>query len=263
MTSTATVSKLSEADKILAGILGKIGDPGDNESLKILLYSDPGMGKTTFLGTIPRLLLHDVEDSAFVLRAPLEILKKDTKVLPYTSFYQVEGLVGLLQQNHPEFEQYDVYAIDSMAALHKKGLAEICEREWKKSPLAHARYVAETEDHTENNEHIRRLVDSLKDLNNRHIVITSHVRTVEQKNGSIKTYPDFSEKLSNTLAGMMDIVGYMSVKAVDGKAVRSLRVRSPGLVTCKTRFTNMPDEILDPTWDKLMQYRDEFLASSI
>jgi hypothetical protein len=123
------------------------------------------------------------------------------------------------------------------------------------------RFVAETEDHTENNEHIRRLVDALKDLD-RNIVITAHARTVAQKNGSIKIYPDFSEKLSNTLAGMMDIVGYMTMREVEGKTVRVLRVRSNGLITCKTRFTNMPDELINPTWDMIEQYRDEFLASN-
>lgn len=264
---TTTPAPAMTAEEILQAIVGKITDPGTTNSCKVLIYSDPGAGKTTFLGSIPKFLMHDVEDSAFVLKAPIPSIKKDVKVLPYTSFYQVEKVVGFLQENNPAFDAYETYGIDSMSALHKKGLAEITEREWNggrgrnSAGLPRNRYVAETEDHTENNEHIRRLVDSLKDLN-RNIVITAHQRTVQLKDGTVKTYPDFSEKLSNTLAGMMDIVGYMTVKKQGNETVRVLKVKSEGLVTCKTRFTNMPDELVNPTWDMIMQYREEFLRDN-
>lgn len=260
MTTTST-EKAPQVDAVLDAILGRITDPGAAESVKMMIYSDPGGRKTTFTGTIPANLIHDVEEGTSVLKAPLPILKKDVKVLPYTSFYQVEELIKRLQEKAPGLDPFETYTVDSMSALHKRGLAETVEREWKKSPTTVNRYVAETEHHTENNEHIRRLVDAMKDLD-RNIVITAHARSVAQKDGSIKIYPDFSEKLANTLAGIMDIVGYMTVKEVDGKTVGVMRVKSNGFIACKTRFTNMPSELIDPTWDMIMQYRDDFLKSN-
>lgn len=249
-----------KTDEILEGLLNRISPVGTRQrKLKVMVYSEPGAGKSVFMGTAPKNLVLDVEDGLSSLSNHPDMVKDSVAELPYKSFFQAEELIKRLQDDVPQLAQFETFSVDSMSELHKRGLAEVVEREWKKNPLAVNRYVAETEHHTENNEHIRRLVSSLRDLD-RNIIITAHARTVQQKNGSIKVYPDFSEKLANTLAGIVDIVGYMEKREIEGKVVRVMRLHSNGLVTAKSRIGGFPAEIQNPTWDILWDGFQKHLA---
>ena len=223
---------------------------------KFFLYGPSGHGKTVLAGQAPGVLVIDVEKGTMSMNNHPDLIDSaKVKVLEYKSFYQVEELIKLLNQG--EFPDVETVFVDSMSELHKRGLAEIVEREWKngsgrnKDGQKRNRYVAETEDHTENNEHIRRLTSALRDLD-RNLVVTAHHRTVEGKSGELRAiYPDFSEKLANTLAGIFDLVGYMSIRKEGNNEVRTLRCRSDGKITAKTRLDALPNELIDPTWNDL------------
>lgn len=248
MTETAAAPQV---DEILQSLMARITPVGTRtRRLKLMIYSEPGCGKSVLAASAPNNLIVDVEDGLASLSNHPDTVKDTVYELPYKSFFQVEELIKRLNDEVPELKHIETVTIDSMSELHKRGLAEVVEREHKKSPLLVNKFVAETEHHTENNEHIRRLVSSLRDLD-RNIIITAHARTVQQKNGSIKVYPDFSEKLANTLAGIVDIVGYLEKREIAGKVTRVLRLHSNGLVTAKSRIGGFPDEIQNPSWDIL------------
>lgn len=244
---------VSILDKISArisplGLKRKVG--------KFMLYGPSGGGKTVLAGQAPNPLIVDVEKGTFSMSNHPDLIDSSkVKVLEYVSFYQLEELVKLLNQG--EFPEVETLVIDSMSELHKRGLAEVTQREYRggsgrnKDGARRNQFVPETEDHTENNEHIRRLTSALRDLN-RNIIVTAHHRTVPNKDGSQgPIFPDFSEKLANTLMGIFDVVGYVNVRKVDGQDVRSMRVRTDGKVACKTRLGALPDELIDPTWTDL------------
>lgn len=246
-----TVTDNTQTDDILAALEARIAPVHlKRKFLKVLIYGPSGGGKTVFQGGAPSPLIVDVEKGAFSLNNHPDLYDiSKVNTFEYRSFKQLETLVEKL--NEGALPHIETLAIDSMSELHKRGLAEITEREFKKRPGSRNRYVPETEDHTENNEHIRRLTSALRDLN-RNIIVTAHHRTVQNKDGSLgSVFPDFSEKLANTLAGIFDVVGFLMVKEIDGKEVRSLRVRTDGIVTCKTRLGALPDVIIDPTWADL------------
>jgi len=242
-------------DPILDAILNRIVPVKSKErrrKLKVLIYSDPGCGKSVLAGTAPDNLFVDAEDGLVSLDNHPDLIPDTVYAYPYKSFRGFEAMVQKLNENPVELSHIKTVTIDTISELHKKGLQEVTEREWEKSPLANNRYVAETEHHTENNEHIRRLVSSLRDLD-RNLILLSHARTVEPKGRPAKTYPDFSEKLANTLAGIVDIVGYMYLKEVEGKTVRVLRLQGDGVVVAKTRIGGYPDELINPTWNDLWE----------
>jgi phage nucleotide-binding protein len=237
-------------DQVLEAILGRISDASlAAKHAKVLVFGPSGTGKTSFAAGAPKPLVVDVEKGGISIKnhyAPGTV-----KVLEYKSFYQVEELVKYLNEGHPAFDDVETLVIDSMSELHKRGLAEITEREWRKDPVSRNRFVAETEDHTENNEHIRRLTSAMRDLN-RNLVVIAHHRVIMNKDQTVRAViPDFSDKLANTLAGIFDVVGFLSLQEKQGEAKRYLRVRGDGTIAAKTRLDALPVVIENPSFSTI------------
>jgi phage nucleotide-binding protein len=235
-------------DAVLDGILGQIGDVGQKDCFKVLIYGDPGTTKSSKVAEVPNNLVVDLEGGLISAKgAPLGVA---SNVKPYTwkNTMEFEALLGYLYNNHPAFEQYTTFSIDSFSDLHKRCLTEVTEREWMRQPSRN-RYVPTTDDHQENNERMMRYVRVLRDLN-RNIIITAHSKTVEPKNKPAKTYPDFSENLANKIEGMMDIVAYMSIKIIDQQPVPVMQFFSDGQTHAKTRVP-LPFELPNPTMAQL------------
>jgi hypothetical protein len=59
---------------------------------------------------------------------------------------------------------------------------------------------------------------------------------------------------------MMDTVGYLYWTELEGVRTQVLKVRGSNTIAAKTRITTMPDSIINPTWEKIMEYVDEHNA---
>lgn len=222
----------------------------------MMIYSEPGVGKTTLMGQIPNNLIIDTEKGRITLeenaKHSSDLIAPGVSVLPYKTF---EGLELAIKKFHEEPEQLkniETITIDTLNNLHKRGLEAVLEREWAKNPISVNRYVPETEHHTENNELVRRLVQSMVDLD-RNIMFIAHSKTVEPKNKPSKTYPDFSERLANTISAMVDVVGYMYMAEIDGDVHRVIRFRPTDEISAKSRLKQLPDNMIDPTWEKIWE----------
>lgn len=247
-----TPSETTVSDPILEAILGRIASVDEYEgNLKILVHSDPGGRKTTFAGTAPNNLIVDVEKGHISLKARPDLVAPGVQLLPYKSFFQVESLIDRMGKNAPGLEKFEVLTIDSMSEMHKRGLQEITEREFAQGGRKTV-YSAETDDQAENNEHIRRLVSSLRDLD-RHIILTSHTRTIQNKDKSVKILPDFSERLGNVLMGIMDVVAYVEKFEEDGEIKTKWWFDSDGYVMAKNRI-GLPRHMIDPDFNTIFQY---------
>jgi hypothetical protein len=249
--TSATVTSpngAAQTNDILAGILDKIGEIGADKRLKLMVIGPPGQGKSSFLATAENCLAHDFEDGLVAAKGSPHGVGKGTRSIPYTGMDDFRNLIGGFVNRDPRLAKFEVYGLDTLSDLHKRDLAEICDREWRRQPSRN-RYVPETENYTEVNERIVRVVRALRDLPI-DIIINSHSRTVEPKGKAAKTYADFSESLSNKIMAMMDVVGYLQFKAIDKKMVPVLRVKTEGTIHCKSRAF-MPDEIINPTYNKI------------
>lgn len=255
-TTTAPTSAPSGSE-FLDLLLNKIEPINKSKTkLKIMIYSDPGAGKTTFAGQVPNNLIIDAEEGTQSILNHPELMAEGVARLPYKTF---EGLEKTIEEFHKAPEQlsrFTTISIDSLSNLHKRGLAEVTEREWQKNPALNNRYVAETEHHTENNEHIRRLVQQMCDLP-QNVILTAHKRLIEPKNMPAKTFPDFSEKLANTISGMMDIVAYMYMAEIDGEEKRVMKFHPSSGIAAKCRWASFPDNMVDPTWAKVQEILDK------
>lgn len=220
-------------------------------NFKMIIYSDPGVGKTDLLGQIPNNLIIDSEQGTETIQYS-ERRATNVKRYPFKNFAGLEAIVEEFHKSPEQLAGYKNISVDTVSNLHKRGLAEVLRREHNKAPSLQSAYIAETEHHTENNEHMRQLIQSLVALD-RNIFLTVHKRTIEPKGQDARTFPDFSEKLANTIAGMMDVVAYMYIANVEGKNTRVLKFHPSSGVVAKARGRgkDLPDNMLDPTWEKI------------
>lgn len=250
-----------KVDEVLQALLGKMTDIDDTKpALKIMVWGDPDAGKTTFAGTVPNALIVDAEDGMTSLKNHPDLIAGGSKRYPYNTFAGFEVLLQYLKEGNPAFDWVETLIVDTFSTLHKKGLAETREREFRKAPSLVNRYKAETEHHTENNEHIRLLLDTMASTR-RNLVVLAHSRLVEPKNMPAKTFPDFSEKLSSALVSMVDICAYIEKREVDGEIKRVWRFRTDSNTMTKCRVGGLPDEAVDVTWPQLWTKWEEHLAS--
>lgn len=238
-------------DPVLDAIMGRIVPVSDiPHRRKVLIYSDPGAGKTIFAATAPNPLIHDTENGTASINNHPELVNK-VKVLPFVSLYQFEQLIIRMIEGNNPLDEYDTYVIDTLSNLHKTGLADTTVTN-AQAKAGKNEFVAETEDHTENNERIRRMVSKLNELSaTKNIIILCHCKKIERRDKSLVFSPDFSDKLTNAINALVDVVGYMHLKEENGTINRYLRLRGDQNYTAKTRFASHPVEIVNPTWDTL------------
>lgn len=261
-TSTPTVTETEQpaVDEILKTLMGNIHDIGQKESFKILIYGDPGTTKSSFAATAPNNLIVDLDEGLISAKSSPNGIATGTKSFPWMGFNGLSALIGKLNQNPEELAWIETLTIDPFSEVHKRGLDEVLAREHAKAPGTFNRYKPETDHHQENNNRMLTIIRALKDLD-RNLIITAHAKTVEPKNKPSKTFPDFSESLANKIEGMMDIVGYMTRREIDGQMVPILRVVTDGTVHAKTRVP-LPVEIIDPKWPQLKAAWDKMLATN-
>lgn len=249
-TPSETVSP--ERAKYLAiteALLGRIGDVGSKSTFKCCVYGPPGGTKSSWLGRIPNNLVYDMEDGVISMRTQEAFTGKPkapgVKVIPFSSFNEADLLLQRFLDNDPAFAQWTVFSIDTFSDFHKRALEDLMYTLKRKQPSLN-QYDVKPEHHAENNmrmmEYVRKLRNMPKDL-----VITAHARTVEPKGKPAKTYPDFSESLAGKIEAMMDVVGYMEMRLVDGKETPVMRVVSEGTIHAKTRVP-LDAEIINPEW---------------
>lgn len=260
--TTQSVSEPEQppVDDILKSLMANIHEIGQKESFKILIYGDPGTTKSSFAATAPNNLIVDLDEGLISAKASPNGIANGVRSFPWIGFNGLSALIGKLNQNVEELAWVETLTIDPFSETHKRGLDEVLAREHAKAPGTFNRWKPETDHHQENNNRMLAIIRALKDLD-RNIIITAHAKTVEPKNKPAKTFPDFSESLANKIEGMMDIVGYMTRREIDGEMVPILRVVTDGTVHAKTRVP-LPVEIIDPKWPQLKAAWDKMLATN-
>lgn len=254
------VNSAPSPEDILNDIMGNIGEGiGHGSKLKILIYGDPGSMKSSLAATAPNNLVADLEDGLMAAKFSPHGVADNVRPYPWMGFENFANLIGTFLSNPPELDWVETFTIDTFTELHRRALAEITEREWRRRPGSVNRYVPETEHHMENNERMLRMIRALRDMN-RNLILLTHATTVEPKNKPAKTYPDFSEKLANKIEGMMDAVGYAEKKVIEfpegKKLCQVVKFRTDDGVHAKTRIP-LPAEMINPTMADILKVWEE------
>lgn len=250
MTTAVNFEEASaEADDILTKLMARISPVGEaNKYRKVLIYGNPGTGKTVFAGSAPSPLIVDVERGASSLNNHPEL--SNAAVMEFRSVAQLELLISKLAEG--ALPQYETIIIDSFSELQKRDLDDILGHA-AKMDASRNKYLPTGPDYNVNTEHMRQVASSLRALN-RHVIVTCHVKEEkDDSTGRLLVRPNLTPKLAGTMAGMFDIVGYMNITGSGESAIRTLQVHPTDKVTAKTRVGGLPPVIENPTFTTLFK----------
>ena len=228
-------------DEILAKLMSRISKPEVlSSNLKVMVYGEPGVGKTTFASTAPNCLFIDVERGSRVL------VSSGVDVLEYVSIEQIEKFIDYLVRDDPAFAKYDTIAFDSLSEMQRRLLDQQLDRSSK--TIGAPVYKAEWGHYGENTQRLRALMSRFRDIPKNLIVTAQAKQDKDESTGIMLMRPDLTPKLSATVTAMFDVVGYLRINA---KGERIMQVQPSKTVVAKSRVTTLQKEIINPTWDTI------------
>jgi phage nucleotide-binding protein len=224
-------------DELLDRIMSRIAPAKvENNKLKVLIYGEPGVGKTTLAATSPAPLLIDVERGS---RAVLNV-DNPVDVLEFRSIQQVEDTIAYLVSGNPAFDKYETIILDTLTEMQARLIDQQLRALGQGAPI----YKADWGVYGENTQRLRMLISQFRDIP-KNLIATAHVKSDKDDATGIEfVRPALTPGLAKVVNGMFDIVGLLKI---NNKGERVLRVQPNKRVLAKTRL-RLPEEIINPTW---------------
>jgi hypothetical protein len=243
---------LSIAEVIKPGQLGGLDVSSVQDAVanfNLLVYGDPGVGKTILAGSsidVPEMspiIFLDCEGGTLSLRRRHANVEK----VRIKHFGDLSKAYNALRKNDAG---YKTVVLDSITELQKFGMYEIM-----------ARAVKEDSDRDpdlpgigewgKNTEQMRKVIRAFRDLP-MNTIFTALARSERTPKGRQIIKPSLSAKLSDEVAGFLDIVVYMYRKQTeDDNMVRRLLTVATDEITAKDRTDRLPPYLDNPTMEVL------------
>ena len=228
--------------------------PGDIP-IKLLLYGNPGAGKTTLAASA---LSHPALSPALWLDFEGGLLsvagRGDIDAVNIQTITELEAAYWHLYRKTAGWEHFKTVIIDSASELYSKALAEAVEKR--------VRTKGGTLDFVDRGDYgtagfqTHRLFRMFRDLPDVNIIATAHARFEYPNNSDGKTtqpidvVPSFPNKLSQQMQGIFDFVWYLyTFTDEDGTSHRSILTHDHGAYKAKTRGHHFPVALGSPVND--------------
>ena len=214
------------------------------EFINLLVYGNPGVGKTVLAGSadaVPELrpvLILDVEGGTFSIRERYP----DVDVVRVQTWPDMQKVYDALYKMEHD---YQTVVLDSLTEIQKFSMYRIMASVLKEHPDRDPE-VPSIREWGKNIEQIRRLVRAFRDLP-MNVVFTALAATdKDNKTGLVTTRPSLSGKLAMEVGGFVDILLYMYIKRVDDDNQRLLLSAGTEGQIAKDRSDNLPPVIINP-----------------
>lgn len=255
MTATAEIEKVREALEI------QLYEPGIRW-LNMLIYGDPGSGKTFYLGTAQddsrtRPYLHiDIDGGVETIRSKMATAKKkdgihrkEIRSLESLKSFYNDGLRKLAMDG--EFP-YKTIGVDNLSELAALDMRDIMKEAYSRNPDKVDIDVPSQREWGKSREHMRNIVRAFRDLPC-NVIFTAHVNTKQDEGQPPKYQPGFAGKLIQDIPGFVDVVGYLRAVSTGEEVKRILQVQGTNRVIAKDRTQSLGNKLDDPTipmmWD--------------
>jgi len=244
------------ADKGLRELL-QVKPPSEHvEWLNLLIYGEPGVGKTYLAGTAeddPRtspVLFLDIEGGVTTIRHRSGI----DVAPPLRNIKEIEVMYDKLYKSVKDGKlSYKTIVLDSLSELADVDMRSIMEDAYRKNPDKVDKDVPSQREWGKSRSHMRSIVRAFRDLPC-NVIITAQV-----EGQPTKYMPGFSGKLRTEIPGFMDIVGYLYAENQGGEITRKLQTQGTRRVVAKDRTSALDDVVENPTlpgmWETIHSYQ--------
>jgi hypothetical protein len=212
--------------------------------LNLLVYGNPGVGKTVFAGTAeddkqtsPTIFL-DVEGGTLSLRQRTN--------LDVVRVKSIDELVEMHRKLATENDgYYKTCVVDSLTELQKLDMGDIMHELTQRRPDLD-KDVPSQREWGKSIEHMRRIVRGFRDLP-MNVIFTCLVIVDKDENGIVTYTPSLPGKLKMEISGFVDVVGYMSTVVEEGETIRRIQFAGTRRVIAKDRTASFGDMVDNPT----------------
>lgn len=216
-------------------------------TFNMLIYGDPGAGKTVLAGSaseveeLSPVLFVDIEGGTLSLRERFP----QCEVVRLRSWRDLDSLYRDLAKG----SDYNTLVIDSLSEMQKFGMYHIM-REAVQKDSDRDPDLPGIGEWGKNTEQMRKFIRYFRDLP-MNVIFTALDMPVAQKNGKVKHYPSMSSKLAREVAGLLDIVTFLYIKERDegGTTIqdRMLLTMATESHVAKDRTDRLPQVVQNPT----------------
>lgn len=182
--------------------------------LNILIYGQPGSGKTTFAGSSAKkfkTIIASAESGLLSLRKQLPP-DVDVDFVKIEKFEDLEELSRFLIAGKHE---YQTLVVDSLSEIQVVCMQSILAKEGRDRP--------QMQDWGTLNDRMVKMIRYFRDMSNMNLVCTALQEDIRSENGEVKSLPLFNGKLQQTVSAYFDLVLHsftMETKDKDGNPVR-------------------------------------------
>lgn len=225
--------------------------------IKMVVYGNPGVGKTIFAAGCPNPLLVDCEKGTLSLlnKDLIEkgILPPEVDVWPVESFLELNAVYEYLQTNEAG---YQTVILDGFSELLRKGVDLIMERLLIKYPEKNPDIVSENE-WGMSTQQMRKVIRNFRMLP-MHVILTCQVREGENPDTGVKeSKPAVTPSVFNILNAYVDIIAYMfKVGMPDDspdKQFRAMLFQPTEKFTAKDRSGKLGGAMKNPTFPDILR----------
>lgn len=216
---------------------------------RVMIYGEPGVGKTVFAGTSPKALILTNDDAETISAAAMG---SSADVWVCESYTQIEEAWEWLR--HEGHKEYEWVWVDNLTLLQDQSMDSIMRELVARNPNRN-RWVPDQHEYLVNQNRLSTTVRDFKKLP-MHVGFTAHVMKSEDQDGKILYLPMLQGgkgELSQKICGLCNMVGYLAQRKKGGQNKRILYIEKTGRYLAKGRYPGMPSQLEDPSMPLLLE----------